>query len=337
MAIVIGNCIYLHGVSKEKFLEEWLFLVNNDLPVAALPLKQYPTQLQGWLTTWEPIIYDIRPKTLVEKIKVEQAKEKATEQAKENAAHKASLAGKAAAKSVVQQPLVSPWRKWVMALLVIFSILFLALMLGIAWMFKPDKVQALYQRMQQFLQVLFTKSKDLYTRLKALKARLPGKAAATDAAQPATETVQTAPAPTAEAVPTPATEAPTIKAPATPVTDTEPSPAEVPPAPTVEAAPMLATDTSPPAASGDALPPEEATSPSEAIAVEKTSAADAISPAPETTQSNTKESMASVIPTNATESTITGPIEPPDNAISAPPATVHSEPTSDSTEQQSQP
>lgn len=216
---------YLFGFSKEKFLEEWLFLVNNDLPVDAVPLKQYPTQLQSLLTTWEPIIYDIQPKTLVDKIKVEQAKEKAIAQAKENVAHKAKSL--AAAKPVVHQAPVSPWRKWVIALLVVLVLLFLGLLLAIAWMFKPAKVQAIYQGMVQTLQAIFIKLKGLVSQLKALKSRLPGKAPVPSEAAPATTETQSAEATTA---PTPNTEsAPaevTAAAAPTPNTEPEPAPAE---------------------------------------------------------------------------------------------------------------
>ena len=135
---------FLFALSKEKTREELLFAVNQDLPAQAIPLREYPTYVESLLTSWEPLIFTQKPKTQVEEMITPEVKDHpATSGVPENPEHKAEKgAAKVAAKApakVAHIPQPSPWRKWIIGLLVVFVMLFMGLLMAILWMFKEAR------------------------------------------------------------------------------------------------------------------------------------------------------------------------------------------------------
>lgn len=145
---------FMLGSSQEKMLERLLFLVNQDLPKSAIPLREYPTYEESLLKAWEPFIFTQKPKTLVEQLSAPEVSEhQATKALEGKGATKAPV--KAAAKQVAPKPApipqVSPWRKWIIGSLVVCVMLFISMLFGILWIFQEAKVRAVFARVQPLL------------------------------------------------------------------------------------------------------------------------------------------------------------------------------------------
>ncbi|MCS5712249.1 hypothetical protein [Candidatus Berkiella aquae] len=167
--------------SPERMRENLLFVVNQDLPKEVMPLRNYPSDAQFLLKAWEPIM-NTKPQTFADKIRAQELKDKAAEQALE--AKKARIEK---LKKAVPPPKPSPLRQWVLGILIVFIVLFIALVGALLWVFQKRKFVSAYQAMQNMMQVIKNQAK-------ALKARIPVKTKAMpeEATQDVQESAQAA-------------------------------------------------------------------------------------------------------------------------------------------------
>ncbi|HRE30979.1 MAG TPA: hypothetical protein PLD88_03300, partial [Candidatus Berkiella sp.] len=134
-----------------------------DLPQEVIPLRNYPTDEQILLKAWESAL-NTKPKSFVDKIKAQELKDNAAEQA---------LAAKNARveklKQLVPPVKPSPLRQWVLGILIVFIMLFIALVGALLWVFHKGKFVSAYRTLLNLMQAIKNQAK-------AFKARIPTKA-----------------------------------------------------------------------------------------------------------------------------------------------------------------
>lgn len=186
--------------SREKNQESWLFEVNQGLPKDAIALRKYETFEQSLLKAWEPVIFGNKNQALIDEMNAQAAKDKAIKEAKE--AKEAKQAA-AIAKAKEHEAKMAPWRKLLVGLIVVFGLLFIGLIAGALWVFKKEKVLAIFNQ----LRVALAKGKEhkdkLQDLIKQTLQKLKKEKPAADAeavAMEATAAPETAAAPDATAV-----------------------------------------------------------------------------------------------------------------------------------------
>jgi|GEM_PF-5907638 len=138
---------FLLAFSKEKRQENLLFAANKDLPKSAIPLREYRTNEESLLKSWEPFIFSQKPKTVAEEMNSQVAKEQQADRVTKASMATITVTAKVVAKPAPIPP-PSPWRKWIIGLLVVFVTLFMGLIAGILWVFQEAKMRGLLAKVQ---------------------------------------------------------------------------------------------------------------------------------------------------------------------------------------------